>query len=255
MEEISEKHWAAQEYLWVQLSEAAASEFDSGRFAAAAEGWKNAYIVAKKFDERDPRLAGSLNNFAIFFRINQNFDKAEGFYRRAIEVWKAASQWVDKMRLGQRARSSLFHLRMEQKHREQYDRVLRMKYHKLLTGGYAGTLNNLAELFHSTNRLEDAKRLYDQALQKRQSSMGDKESGARIIRNNMTSMSDMDVQKPYTAVNFPHHSTANGSFISRAKRHGWIVDHPAEFTDEGRLMSAIFLTYIVDHSSMCTSTS
>jgi len=244
---ISEKEPADPELLWAQLSEAAASNFNGGRFAAAAEGWKNAHAVAQDFDEYDPRLAAGLNNLAITFRIKQNFEETEKFYRRAMDGWEAASQWVDGMRLEQRARSSLFHLRLERKHREQYDRVARKKYQKLLLAGRAGILNNLAELFHSTNRFKEAEQFYHQAFQQRISSMGDQERGATVIRKNIACLSDAAAPQPDATDNSHRQSSAAALFMSQAERHRWIVDRPAEFTDEGRLMAAILLTHLLDH--------
>ena len=40
-----------------------------------------------------------------------------------------------------------------------------------------------------------------------------------------------------------------GPFFSEiAGPKGWIVDDPPEFTDEGRLMAAVLLAQIVDHT-------
>ena len=132
---ISDKDRANPEFLWVHITEAAASEFDGGRYSIAAEKWQSAYRIAQGFDDSDPRLAGSLNNLAIAFRINRDFDEAERVYRSALKNWDSAAHWIDRMRLTQRARSSLFHLRLENKHRKQYDNIARrnlMEYMSLL---------------------------------------------------------------------------------------------------------------------------
>jgi tetratricopeptide (TPR) repeat protein len=180
MERLFKDSCTDHEFLWVQITEEAVEEFDSGRFSAAAEKWQNAYSIAQNFGDRDPRMASSLNNLAIAFRINKDFVKASRYYRSALENWKSASHWVDRMQLEQRARSSLFHLRMERKHRKKYDNIARRKYHELLPAGHAGTLNNLAELFHSSDRLQNAEGLYHQALRKRMGSMGEQESGVAM---------------------------------------------------------------------------
>ncbi|NIS70495.1 MAG: tetratricopeptide repeat protein, partial [Proteobacteria bacterium] len=177
MEGGSEGEAPEKEFLWVQLSEAAFLEFIKNRFVAAATQWEQAYDVAQGFDDRDPRVASTLNNLAISHRVKEDFVEAERLYQLAIERWKASSTWVERMSLSQRARSSLFHFRLEQKHREQYDQIARMKYQKLLHAGQAGTLNNLGELFQALNRLQDAERFYNQALQERIKSMGMDERG------------------------------------------------------------------------------
>ena len=251
--EISEKDRANPEFLWVHITEAATSEFDGGRFAAAAKGWKSAHRVAQGFDDRDPRLAGSLNNLAIAFRIEKDFEQAARCYRNALENWASAADWVDGMRLTQRARSSLFHLRLENKHRKKYDNMARRNYQKLLSAGQAGTLNNLAELFDSTNQRQDAKQHYAQALQHRISSMGDQDCGVTVIRKNIECLSDPASPQSNKTDNSACQSNAPASFSMQAEHHRWVVDRPAEFTDEGRLMAAILLTHLLDHRRLCNA--
>jgi tetratricopeptide (TPR) repeat protein len=247
---ISEKDRADPEFLWVHITEAATSEFDGGRYSIAAEKWQNAYRIAQGFDDCDPRLAGSLNNRAIAFRIKKDFEQAARCYRNALENWESASYWIDRMRLTQRARSSLFHLRMESKHRKKYDDMARRKYQKLLSAGQAGTLNNLAELFHSTDRFKEAEQFYQQALRKRIGSMDEQEYGVGIIKTNSASLSGTFNKSPETTFSVAHKSKETAGFISRAAQQGWIVDKPSEFTDEGRLMAAIFLTHLIDHTRL-----
>ncbi len=250
---ISQKDRANPEFLWVHITEAATSDFDGGRFSIAAEKWQNAYRIAQGFDECDPRLAGSLNNLAIAFRINKDFEQAARCYRNALDNWESAADWVDRMQLGQRARSSLFHLRLENKHRKKYDNIARRNYQKLISAGHAATLNNLAELFHSINQRQDAKQHYAQALQHRISSMGDQDRGVAVIRKNIACLSDAAAPQPDKTDNSARQSNAPASFLSQAEHHRWVVDRPAEFTDEGRLMAAILLTHHLDHHRMCNA--
>ncbi|MFQ6022654.1 MAG: tetratricopeptide repeat protein [Acidiferrobacterales bacterium] len=241
------------EFLWVELSETGAAEFDRGRFAEAVQQWQNAYDIAQDFDDGDPRLASSLNNLAVAYRINAELAAAEQSYRHSLDAWQAASHWVDRMRLEARARSSLFHLRMERKHREQYDRIALKKYEKLLPAGQAATHNNLAELFHITDRLQDAERLYRQALQERVSAMGANEPGAALIRNNIASLADVGAQPAELITSPSHQLTTIGPFSTQAIRQRWIVDRPAEFTDEGRIMAALLLAQVIDHLRLCAT--
>jgi tetratricopeptide (TPR) repeat protein len=250
--EMYEKDRANPEFLWVHITEAAILEFDGGRFSVAAEKWQTAYQIAQGFDGCDPRLAASLNNLAIAFRIEKDFEQAARCCRNALENWESAGDWVDGMRLTQRARSSLFHLRLERKHRKKYDGIARRKYQKLLSAGQAGTLNNLAELFHSTNP-QDAKQHYTQALQLRRSSMGAQDHGVAVIRENIVCLLDAAAPQSDKTYNSALQSNAPASFLSQAEHHRWVVDRPAEFSDEGRLMAAILLTHILDHRRMCNA--
>jgi tetratricopeptide (TPR) repeat protein len=236
------------EFSWVRFTETATSEFNSGRFSAAAENWRNAHRMTRNFDECDPRLAGSLNNLALTFRIQHDFDEAERIYRSALQNWESAAHWVDTMQLRQRARSSLFHLRLERKHRKKYDTAVRRKHQKLRVAGQAGTLNNLAELFHSTNRFKEAGQFYQQALRKRCDSMDAKDHGVTIIKTNLAGLSDLLNKSQRPMFRASHPCQQPFGFNTRAAQQGWIVDKPPEFTDEGRLMAAIFLTHLVDHT-------
>ncbi|MFH1930957.1 MAG: tetratricopeptide repeat protein [Pseudomonadota bacterium] len=141
---------------------------------------------------------------------------------------------------------------MEQKHREHHKRIALMGYQKLLHAGYAGTLNNLAELFHTANRLQDAEELYGQALRERMGFMGKNDFGVVIIRKNIASLPGVEQYRPNQTSNPSKKSSKTSSFISKATQQGWIVDRPAVFTDEGRLMAAILLTCLVDHSHLCS---
>jgi tetratricopeptide (TPR) repeat protein len=251
MEANSEKEKPNREFLWIQLCEAASFELARNRYAGAATQWEKAHGIAQDFGDPDPRVASSLSNLAIAHRIKGNFEEAERLYRFAIEGWKASSRWVERMSLSQRARSSLFHFRLEQKHRKQYDQIARRKYQKLLPAGQAGTLNNLGELFQTLNRLQDAEQLYNQALQDRMTSMGKDEWGVETIRRNIAALSDMVTPQADHTVSSSRESRGDESFNSQALQQGWIVDDPPEFTDEGRLMAAILLTGVLDHSRLC----
>ncbi len=230
------------EFLWVELNETAAADFNAGQFAVADEIWRKAFAIAQQFAANDPRLACSLNNVAIGHRLTGNFAQAEEHYEHAIASWQTASVWVDKMHLAPRARSSLFHLRMEQKHKQKYRRIAITKYQALLPAGQAATHNNLAELYHSTNRQHLAETLYAQALRDRSQAMGADEPIIEIIRENARMLR---VDGPHSRAS--HRVVHPGSFSAEANGKGWIIDRPAEFTDEGRLMAALLLTSVLDH--------
>ena len=64
----------------------------------------------------DPRHATSLVNLALL----SDERLAACLLEQALAAWDAAVAWVDGMTLPPRARSSLFHLRLEAKHRGAY---------------------------------------------------------------------------------------------------------------------------------------
>ncbi|MFQ5544370.1 MAG: tetratricopeptide repeat protein [Acidiferrobacterales bacterium] len=239
----------ATEFLWVELNEAAVAQLNAGQSVVACEKWQEAFGIAQQFGGNDPRLASSLNNLAIVHRMRCNFVEAEENYQRAIVNWQAASAWVDQMHFTPRARSSLFHLRMEQKHKQEYRRIAIKKYQALLPAGRAATRNNLAELYHSTNRQDLAEPLYAQALQERSQAMGADEPTTAIIRENGEILGAQTANRSRKP---PSHRSIMDprTFSAQSTHNRWIIDEPAEFTDEGRLMAAILLTPALDHKHM-----
>ncbi len=253
MERLSKNSDIDPDFKWVQKTEKASLDFKSGHFIAAADKWETAQCFTHGFDPKDPRRAGSLNNLGITFRIRRNFKEAEDLYQCALEGWQSALYWVKTMHLEQRARSSLFHLRMERKHQKKYDDMARRKYGNLIHRGRAGTLNNLAELNHSTDRIDNARRLYQEALRECSNLLTEKRDFATIIQRNLSGFSKKTVNQVDPTAHYHVHLKEEMLFISKAEQKGWIVDKPPEFTDEGRLMAAILLMQSVDHSHLTSS--
>lgn len=253
MERLSKNSDIDPDFKWVQKTEEASLDFESGNFTAAADKWETADGFTLTFDTQDPRRAGNLNNLGVGFRIRQKIKEAEGLYQRALEVWRAGLHWVKRMHLRQRARSSLFHLRMEHKHRKKYDDLARVKYEKLLHLGRGGTLNNLAELYHSTDRVDDARRLYRQALIECSNFLPEISDFATIIQRNLSTLSEKTDNRADPTGQYNDHLKKGMLFISKAEQKSWVVDKPPEFTDEGRLMAAILLMQLIDHSYLTSS--
>ena len=235
------------EIQWVELSEAAMAHWAMGQFEAAAEKWEQALGIAKQFDLNDPRRASSLSNVGIAHRSRGEFSQAEQVYQQALTGWKAASNWLNKIQVGARARSSLFHLRMERKHHKQFTTNVIRGHEKLLPAGRAGTHNNLAELYQITNRLAESERLYREALEERVNSIDDQELGVAIIQKNIEGLVHID-ERSVTQPN--PKQTHHDVFSAQATRKRWVIDQPPQFTGEGRLMAALLLTHVIDHSKL-----
>lgn len=142
--------------LWERLAEAGLAAFDAGERDAAGALWMAALAHAEGFDGDDPRRAATLNNLAAVRLRRGGAGEAEGFYGAALDAWRAAEAWVGRMDLLPRARSSLFHLRLEQKHREAYRCIARAEMEKLLHEGHAATLGNLAALRRAAGKAAEA---------------------------------------------------------------------------------------------------
>ncbi len=132
--------WRLADLLWESLTEAALAAHDAGRRAEAVRLWQEAEHHGAHFADNDPRRAATLNNAGVA----DGGSGAEALYRRALEAWKAADAWVGLMAVEPRARSSLFHLRLENKHRDRYKDFVRADYRSLLQAGAAVASANLA---------------------------------------------------------------------------------------------------------------
>ena len=114
--------------------------FQAGRVEEAYAAWRSAAAIARAFDAADPRRAASRTHLALCHAASGEVTKARRAFRRALQAWEAAETWVARMSVGQRARSSGFHLRLEQKHRPSYDALARAECARLLGAGRAAAL-------------------------------------------------------------------------------------------------------------------
>ena len=118
--------WSSADLCWEQTQEAAARRCIAGDAAAAARRWRRALRLARRhFPADDPRLACALANAA---RAQLPPDAAQ--LRAAQALWRRSALWVDGISLPQRARSSVHHFRMEQRHRGVYQTHARRALHE-----------------------------------------------------------------------------------------------------------------------------
>lgn len=115
--------WQEAELVWERLSESGSTAEASGDPATAARCWARALRLAREsFDAADPRLAASLTNHAAALARAGDTAAADRLFAEALRVWDAARAWLLGMPLDNPARSSIFHLRMQLRHGDVYDR-------------------------------------------------------------------------------------------------------------------------------------
>jgi len=246
MTDLDPSHDVDAEISWVHLTEQAAAQLAEGNAHAARESWQQAHAIAADLPEHDPRLAASINNLAIGHRMIGDFAQAERYYQLALHTWEAAGEWVEHMQISAHAGSSLFHMRMENRHREQYRRNAVAGFQRELGAGHAASLNNLAELLHAAERPDDARKLYTEALEQRGTALQGDEPGGQAIARNIALLSAAPTETD--ATRSPICAGAR-PFSDQAEQNRWIVDLPPMFTDEGRLMAALLCTYVLDHAA------
>jgi hypothetical protein len=130
--------WSEAEALWEARQEAAARHAGGGRDEEAAALWAEALRLARAhFAADDPRLATSLANHAHALRRQGGSGPPEGLFDEAQRVWDSSGPWLEALAPERRARSSLFHLRLEAKHPGGYERHARERYRALAAEGRA----------------------------------------------------------------------------------------------------------------------
>ena len=132
---------------WEARTLAGLAAFRSGRIDEAYAAWRSAAATVRAFDADDPRRAASRTHLALCHAASGGAQAARRAFRRALLAWDAADAWVGRMAVGQRARSSGFHLRLESKHRGSYDALARAGFAQLLGAGRAAALAGGAHLF------------------------------------------------------------------------------------------------------------
>jgi hypothetical protein len=112
--------WSEADLAWEQAAEAAAAALAENDFARAKEEAGRALQLARQhFEAIDPRLGTSLANYALSLAASGGEGSAF-LLREALEVWRGTGPWIARMDAPRVARSSLFHMRMEQRHRDTY---------------------------------------------------------------------------------------------------------------------------------------
>ena len=87
-------------------------------------------LAREFFGADDPRLATSAANHAASL-ARQGDAAATGLWQEANGGWLGSAGWIAAMSAPRMARSSLFHMRMEQRHRATYEDRWRTKWHEL----------------------------------------------------------------------------------------------------------------------------
>lgn len=137
--------WGRAELLWEHLMERANRARVGGERREAARMLRRAALVAKLFFWRDDlRRVTTIANRAIL-DLDAGRPGAAGRLHRAVSRWQDASgAAVATMQIAPRARSSLFHMRMEARHRDTYHDNMRKRIGRI-ADETAETLQALAE--------------------------------------------------------------------------------------------------------------
>lgn len=123
--------WRRADLRWERLSETAITALQTHRRFRAICLFHLAYWQARlAFDKRDRRIATSLINLGIV--AGTHTQTAKRYFAKARRRWQSSRGDVDNMVVRPRTRSSLFHLRMEARHRETYLANARLRVSRII---------------------------------------------------------------------------------------------------------------------------
>jgi hypothetical protein len=112
--------WSEADLAWEHAAERTAEAVAQNDYATAKEEAGRVLRLARaEFETIDPRLGTSLANFGLCLHLSGDSNIAP-LLREASDVWRRADPWIARMDAPRVARSSLFHMRMELRHRETY---------------------------------------------------------------------------------------------------------------------------------------
>lgn len=112
--------WTEADLAWEVAAEASAEALAANDPLRAKENSGNALRIAREhFASTDPRLGTSLANYGLCLAAAGG-EGAASLLSEAREIWRSTGPWIDRMDAPRMARSSLFHLRMEARHRATY---------------------------------------------------------------------------------------------------------------------------------------
>jgi hypothetical protein len=125
------ENWSAQELLsagwreadlgWEAGAERIAESIAQADYARAkGEAGQALQLARADFESMDPRLGTSLVNFGICLNLCGPSHGTAALLREGLEMWRHADRWIARMEAPRVARSSLFHMRMEVRHRDTY---------------------------------------------------------------------------------------------------------------------------------------
>jgi hypothetical protein len=113
--------WSEADLAWEAAAERAAEAAAAADHVRAKEAAGRALQIARaEFEAIDPRLGTGLANYGLCLALAGEGDGTATLLREALEVWRGTGPWSVRMDAPRMARSSLFHMRMEARHRDTY---------------------------------------------------------------------------------------------------------------------------------------
>lgn len=224
---------------WEHFAECGLAAWEAERRAEALAYLQTAARLSTAFSERDPRRVAALASLAAVESAAESGTQATTALADAAAAWDRASAWVAAMAPDHKPRSSLYHHRLERKHPGAYEDIARQGYHRLMAGGRAACLNNLALGLAAADARTEAETMLREAAELRETALGARDAGAMRMFANLGDL--------LAALGDPAAADCRRRVEEIAARHPipalerWRRHRPPRMTDSRRLEAAVLL--------------
>ena len=121
IQELLQAGWSEADLAWEATAEGTAEAVAREDRTKAKDSAGEALQLARaNFASNDPRLGTSLANYGLCLSLSGRSEDSIFLFREGLDVWRQAPGWIAHMEAPRMARSSLFHMRMEARHRSTY---------------------------------------------------------------------------------------------------------------------------------------
>jgi len=132
LRELLNAGWSEADLAWEAAAERTADAVDKKDTLRAKEEAGQALRIARAdFEPIDPRLGTSLANYGLCLSLSGDTQGVASLFAKAREAWHRTDPWIARMDAPRVARSSLFHLRMEARHRDTYRALWQQRWREM----------------------------------------------------------------------------------------------------------------------------
>jgi hypothetical protein len=132
IQELLQAGWSEADLAWEAAAERAVEAVAQSDYPKAkTEAGQALQLARAEFEAIDPRLGTSFANYGLCLGLSGDGVGPAPLLRDALAVWQAAGPWIARMDAPRMARSSMFHLRMELRHRDTYRARWRVRWQEM----------------------------------------------------------------------------------------------------------------------------
>ncbi len=132
LRELLNAGWVEADLDWEAAAERTAEAVHQNDPMRAKDEASQALRIARAgFEPIDPRLGTSLANYGLCLGLAGDTEGVANLFVKARDAWRSADPWIARMDAPRIARSSLFHLRMEARHRDTYRALWQRRWREM----------------------------------------------------------------------------------------------------------------------------